>query len=87
MSRTMVTFCGGEPTASETVSVTLCWKESLREGVCVCVCVFRGSRRDFCVCDEETRVWIWRRMKRKGIVKEGRGREREDLEEAMKGEY
>jgi len=71
----MVTFCGGEPTVNETVSVTLCWKESLREGegVCVCVCVFRDSRRDFCVCDEETHVWIWRRMKRRWIAKEQRG--------------
>lgn len=31
VSRTMVTFCGGEPNVSETVKVTLCWKESLRE--------------------------------------------------------
>lgn len=55
VSRTMVTFCGGEPTVSETVSVTLWWNESLREGVCVCV--LRGRRRGFCVnCDEETHV-------------------------------
>jgi len=82
VSRTMVTFCGGEPTVSETVSVTLCWKESLREGVCDCVCVFRDSRSGFCVCDEERHVWICRRRKRRG-----RGRKREDLEEAMNGEY
>lgn len=52
VSRTMVTLCGGEPTVSETVSVTLCWNESLREeGIgmetepCGCVCTFRGKIR------------------------------------------
>ena len=32
VSRTMVTFCGGEPTVSETVRDTLWWNESLFGG-------------------------------------------------------
>lgn len=47
VSRTMVTFCGGEPTERETVKVTLWWKESLfEEGLGAgSVWVFKGKNR------------------------------------------
>lgn len=72
VSRTMVTLCGGEPTVSETVKVTLCWKESLREeeeeGLvgtetepCGSVWSFKGNMRGVCGEDEreaeEALVW------------------------------
>jgi hypothetical protein len=64
----MVTFCGGEPSVSETVKVTLWWKEILcEEGVgsetvlCGSVWSFKGNMKDFCRLDEreeELLVWI-----------------------------
>jgi len=72
VSRTMVTFCGGEPSVSETVNVTLCWKESLcEEGFgseivpCGCVCTFKGNMKGFCSGDEREEVvlvWICRNI-------------------------
>ncbi|KAL9332531.1 hypothetical protein ACSQ67_002141 [Phaseolus vulgaris] len=64
VSRTMVTLCGGVPTVSETVKVTLWWNESLREeGVgtetnpCESVWDIRGNMRG--PWGEEVVVWIW----------------------------
>jgi hypothetical protein len=58
VSRTMVTLCGGEPTVSETVKVTLWRKESLFEGFgsdppCGSVWVLRGNISAFCVAERE----------------------------------
>jgi hypothetical protein len=54
----MVTLCGGEPTVSETVKVTLWRKESLFEGFgsdppCGSVWVLRGNISAFCVAERE----------------------------------
>ena len=64
VSRTMVTLCGGEPTVSVTVKVTLWWKEILLVGFsrfgakpCGSVWVLRGNMSVFCVAQRET--WVW----------------------------
>ena len=59
VSRTMVTLCGGDPTVSETVKVTLCLKGSLREGGLGSVWVFRGNMRRDCGEDERDEALVW----------------------------
>ena len=61
VSRTMVTLCGGEPTVSVTVKVTLWWKEILFEGFetnpCGGVWILSGNMSVFCVAQSE--FWVW----------------------------
>jgi len=84
----MVTLCGGVPTVSETVKVTLWWNESLREeGVgtetnpCESVWDIRGNMRG--PWGEEVVVWIWIKTVKRVIVRGGRWTRRRRILEAM----
>lgn len=78
MSRTMVTLCGGVPTVSETVKVTLWRKESLFEGFgadppipCGIVWVLRGNISVFCIAERV--YWGWFMMKKRVISRRRKG--------------